>query len=81
MQMVDPKYETMRTARTVLRDAIEDLYQNNGTQPPGDGTAKAVHAAFLHYEGAVLQLLQDDLEAMERLAFRVAEAEKEPTNG
>lgn len=62
----NPKYAAMRQRRSELGNLIHNLYGELKVE-----LARDVQVAFLRYEGAVLQLLQDDLDAIDILVQRV----------
>ncbi len=69
-EIKDPKYGAMRSKRAELSEAITGLYDDIDWE-----IAKKVQAAFLRYEGAVLEVMQDDLDAIDQLIARVERAE------
>lgn len=72
----DPKHEAMRSKRADLSRVIVELYDD-----VGDKAARRLQAAFLRYEGAVLELLQDDLNTIDELIKRVERTEGAINNG
>lgn len=71
--MIDPadiSYLDVQTKRAQLAAAVDTLYGQIDSD-----YVRPVHNAFLKYEGAVLVVMQENLEAMETLIARVERAE------
>lgn len=68
---IDLSYLNMRARRAELAETMQELYDLLGKEP-----ANRVWVSFLHYEKAVLQVMQENLDAIDVLIQRVDEAEK-----